>query len=224
MSSSRNESQVLSFDNPKESTAAASSSSATSARPNTSSGRSKQAKISEFRQYLEQEELPLAIETKHGTRRVTWTSNADQLDFAHLLPICLSGLQESLEPYPSFAFDAAMGLLETGRSDRRVLRALPQVMAQIKSALSTRDKAVVHRVLLILQQLTVCDGVGEALTDYYRSILPLCNILQDKHLGTGDDLTKEMVADALETMEAYGKDDAHIMIQQYVPSFQSCAG
>lgn len=212
--------QVLSLDNPTHSTAAPASASAS--RPGTSSGRAKQPKISEFRQYLEQNELPLAITTRHGARRVTWTSSVEQLDFAHLLPICLSGLQESLEPYPSFAFEATMGLLEAGRGDARVFRALPQAMNQLKSALGTRDKDVVHRVLLVLQQLAVCDGVGEALGDYYRAILPLCNILQDKHLGTGDEQTKRLVADALETLEAYGKDDAHVLIQQYVPTFQSC--
>ncbi|RLN92753.1 hypothetical protein BBJ28_00014120 [Nothophytophthora sp. Chile5] len=214
------ESQVLSLD---ASETGVPPSSAGSSRPNTS-GRSKKTKLSEFRQYLEQEELPLVIETRHGVRRVTWTADLEQLDFAHFLPICLSGLQEKLEPYPAFAFDAAMGLLESGRRDSRVLKALPQVVVQLKSALATREKAVVHRVLLVLQQLAVCDGVGLALADYYRSLLPLCNILQDKHLGTGDSATKELVAEALETMEAYGKNDAHLMIQQYVPAFQSCCG
>lgn len=208
--------QVLSLDNP------AASTSNVSSRPGTSSGRSaKQPKVSEFRQFLEQNELPLAITTRHGVRRVTWTSSTEQLDFAHLLPVCLSGLQETLEPYPSFAFDATMGLLEAGRGDARVLKALPQAMNQVKSALSTREKDVVHRVLLVLQQLAVCDGVGAALSDYYRAVLPLCNILQDKHLGTGDAKTRALVADALETLEAYGKDDAHVLIQQYVPTFQS---
>ncbi|KAG7398288.1 hypothetical protein PHYBOEH_011372 [Phytophthora boehmeriae] len=168
-----------------------------SSRPTTGGGRSKKSKLSEFRQYLEKEELPLLIETRNGARRVSWTANLEHLDYAHFLPVCLSGLQEKLEPYPSFAFEAAMGLLESGRCDTRVLKALPQVVQQIKSALGTH---------------------------YYRSLLPLCNILQDKHLGTGDSSTKEFVAEALEVIEAYGKDDAHLMIQQYVPTFESCCG
>ncbi|OWZ02763.1 Parkin coregulated gene protein [Phytophthora megakarya] len=213
--------QVLSLDS-KETGRATSRSG--SSRPNTSGGRSKKTKLSEFRQYLKKEELPLLIETRHGIRRVTWTANLEQLDFAHFLPISLSGLQEQLDPYGSFAFDAVMALLESGRRDTRVLRALPQVVQHLKSALCTRDKAIVHRVLLVLQQLAVCKGVGSALTDYYRSLLPLCNILQDKHLGTGDSATKELVTEVLETMEAYGKDDAHLMIQQYVPAFQNCCG
>ncbi|KAG1692859.1 hypothetical protein DVH05_024148 [Phytophthora capsici] len=215
------DSQVLSLDSNETSR---STSSAGSSRPNTSGGRSKKPKLSEFRQYLEKEELPLLIETRHGVRRVTWTANLEQLDFAHFLPICLSGLQEMMEPYPSFAFDAVMGLLESGRRDSRVLKALPQAVQQLKSALGTRKKAVVHRVLLVLQQLVVCDGVGAALADYYRSFLPLCNILQDKHLGTGDSATKELVTETLETIEAYGRDDAHLTIQQYVPAFKSCCG
>ncbi|TYZ61614.1 hypothetical protein PybrP1_008394 [[Pythium] brassicae (nom. inval.)] len=211
--------QVLSLDNPSASSAGASS------RPGTSSGRAKPPKVSEFRQFLEQDELPLAIMSRRGgERRVVWTASAEQLDVAHLLPVCLSGLQESLEPYPSFAFEAAMGLLEAGRRDARVLAALPPAMSQLKSALGTREPAVVHRVLRVLQQLAVCDGVGEALGDYYRAVLPLCNILQDKHLGTGDPRTRALVADALETLEAFGRDDAHVLIQQYVPTFQSCSG
>ncbi|KAF4032751.1 Parkin co-regulated protein [Phytophthora infestans] len=268
------DSQVITFDFNESGRAAISS--ASSSRPNTSGGRFKKSKLSEFRQCLEKEELPLLIVTCRGVRRVTWTANLEQLDFAHLLPICLSGLQETLEPYPSFAFDAAMGLLESGRRGTRVLKAwtanleqldfahllpiclsglqetlepypsfafdaamgllesgrrgtrvlkaLPQVVQQLKSALNTREKAVAHRVLLVLQQLAVCEDVGSELADYYRSLLPLCNILQDKHLGTGDSATKELVTEALETLEAYGRDDAHLMIQQYVPAFQSCCG
>ncbi|TMW60373.1 hypothetical protein Poli38472_000415 [Pythium oligandrum] len=190
-------------------------------RPGTSSGRSKQLKVTEFRKFLENDELPLRIESaKSGGRRVVWTTSLDQLDFAQFLPLCVGGLQETLEPYPSFAFDAGMQILEHGLNDKRVLKCLPLIMNQIKSALGTREKEIVHRVLLLLQQLSVCEGVGEALTDYYRAVLPLCNILQDKHLGTGDELTREMVAETLETLEAYGKDDAHVVIQQYVPTFQ----
>ncbi|KAF1330445.1 DNA cross-link repair protein, partial [Globisporangium splendens] len=141
---------------------------------------------------LDRDELPLAIETRkrNGSRRVTWTSaQLEPLEFAHLLPICVNGLQDALELYPTFAFDAAMALLESS------------------------GKADDTRVLLLFQQLAVCDDVDDALTEYYRSILPLCNILQDKHLGTGDDATKALVAETLETTEAYGKDDAHLLIQ-----------
>lgn len=211
--------QVLSLENPSVSTTSA------AVRPGTSSGRSKPPKVSEFRQFLEQNELPLVITTRRGgvERRVAWTASAEQLDVAHLLPVCLSGLQEQLEPYPSFAFEAAMGLLEAGRHDPRVLAALPSAMNHLKSALSTREPAMVHRVLRVLQQLAVCDGVGEALADYYRAVLPLCNILQDKHLGTGDPHTRTLVTDALETLEAFGRDDAHVRIQQYVPTFQNAS-
>jgi hypothetical protein len=214
--------QVLSLDGPPPT--ASSDRPKTPRRPGTSSGRSKQAKATEFRTFLENDELPLAIETSPigGRRRVVWTTNLDQLDLAHFLPLCLGGIQESLAPYADFACDAAMQLLESAsHNDTRVLKCLPQAVAQLKSALGTREKDVVHRALVLLQQLTVCDGVGEALGDHYRALLPLCNILQDKHLGTGDELTRGMVAEALETMEAYGRDDAHMLIQQYVPTFTS---
>lgn len=157
---------------------------------------------------------------------MTWTGGStDPLDdLAHWLPLCIGGLQDAMEPYPSFAFDAAMALLERAMADGKALKhALPPVMAQLKAALGTRDAVVVNRSLLVLQQLAVCDGVGSVLADYYRSLLPLCNILQDSHLGTGDDRTRTLVADVLETLEAYGPADAPVLIQQYVPAYQrSC--
>ncbi|KAJ0401022.1 hypothetical protein P43SY_009902 [Pythium insidiosum] len=214
------EPQVLSLD--AASTVGGDARPKTPRRPTTSGGRAKTQKLTEFRRFLENDELPLRIDSSPSTgRRVVWTTSLEQLDFTHFLPLCVAGLQETLEPYPTFAFDAAMQLLEHGVDDARVLRCLAPVVAQIKSALATRDKDVVHRALLVLQQLTVCDGVGGALADYYRAVLPLCNILQDKHLGTGDERTRELVADVLETMEAYGSDDAHALIQQYVPTFQN---
>ncbi|OQR82017.1 hypothetical protein THRCLA_11206 [Thraustotheca clavata] len=193
------------------------------ARPNTSSGR-KAAKTkdkSEFRRYWDQEELPITVQnTPLGDRQIVWTANVESLDYLHFLPICISGLQETLEPYPTFAYKATMELLEAGMNDSRVLRALPPIIPHIKSALGTRDKEVVHRILLILQQLAVCEGVGEALAEYYRAILPLCNLLKDKHLGTGDSTTKELIQETLEILEAYGKDDAHYQIQHHVPAYQ----
>lgn len=196
-----------------------------SSRPTSSSGRSKSNRPSEFRKHLENEELPLRIETEpDGQRRVVWLANLENMDFIHFLPLCLTGIQDPLEPYATFAYDATMQLLEHGIHDKRVLRTLPQVMTVIKGALSTREKHIVHRMLPILQQLVVCDGVGSAISDYYRAVLPLCNILQDKHLGTGDERTKALVLDTLETMECYGKDEAHLLIQQYVPTYQQTCG
>ncbi|ETV78124.1 hypothetical protein H257_08328 [Aphanomyces astaci] len=194
------------------------------ARPTSSSGRSKpKAKDkSEFRRYFDQNELPMTVETQNGDRNIVWTTPLETLDYTHILPICCSGLQESVEPYPSLAFKATMELLEHGMADTRVLKSLASIMSHVKAALSTRDKEVVHRVLLVVQQLAVCDGVGEALGEYYRAILPLCNLLKDKRLGTGDSMTKELIQDTLEILDAYGKDDAHHQIQHHVPGFQHC--
>ncbi|KAH9124997.1 hypothetical protein AeMF1_004333 [Aphanomyces euteiches] len=204
--------QVLSLDEPAVMTA----------RPNTSSGRSK-AKVrdkTEFRRYFDQEELPLTVETQNGERYIIWTTSLDELDFNHILPICFSGLQETAEPYRTLAYKATMELLEHGMYDSRVLKALAPSMAHVKAALGTRDKEVVHRVLLVLQQLVVCEGVGEAMAEYYRAILPLCNLLMDKRLGTGDSTTKELIQETLEIVEAYGKDDASYQMQQHIPAYQ----
>ncbi|OQR87904.1 hypothetical protein ACHHYP_07961 [Achlya hypogyna] len=193
------------------------------ARPTTSSGKSK-AKTrdkTEFRRYFEQEELPLTVENNPlGDRQIVWTTSVETLDYHHFLPICFSGLQARQQPYPTFAYRATMELLEQGMYDTRVLKALAPVMPHVKSALGTRDKEVVHRTLLVLQQLAVCQGVGEALSEYYRSILPLCNLLKDKRLGTGDSTTRALIQETLEILEGFGKDDAHYQIQQHVPAFQ----
>ncbi len=192
-------------------------------RPTTASSRSKQAKLTDFRRLLENDELPLTIESsKYGMKhRARWTVNMESFDYSHYLPLCIGGIQDALASYRSFAFETSMQLLENGLYDTRALQCLPVVMVQIKNALNTREKEIVHLILRILQQLAVCEGVGEALTEYYRTVLPLCNILQDQHLGTGDEHTKGLVTETLETMEAYGMDDAHAMIQQYVPTFSS---
>ena len=58
----------------------------------------------------------------------------------------------------------------------RVLPVVPQLVIPIKTALNTRDPAVMCVTLQLLQKLVACaDLVGEALVPYFRQILPVLN-------------------------------------------------
>ena len=88
-------------------------------------------------------------------------------------------------------------------SNANLVPILPQVVKAMKQALNTRDPGIVYATLKVsgvradlkshgnpmnlndaishtqvLQQLAICEGVGAALKDYYRQILPVCNILK----------------------------------------------
>jgi hypothetical protein len=59
----------------------------------------------------------------------------------------------------------------------RVLPVIPQLIIPLKTALNTRDPAVMCITLQLLQKLVACsDLVGEALVPYYRQLLPVLNI------------------------------------------------
>jgi hypothetical protein len=64
----------------------------------------------------------------------------------------------------------------------RVLPVVPQLIIPIKTALNTRSKLVIVKVLKVLQRLVACDSkskkpvIGQALVPYYRQILPVLNI------------------------------------------------
>jgi hypothetical protein len=65
---------------------------------------------------------------------------------------------------------------------KKILPVVPQLIIPIKTALNTRIKSVIVKVLKILQQLFSCDAesgaplIGQALVPYYRQILPIMNI------------------------------------------------
>ena len=103
----------------------------------------------------------------------------------------------------------------------------------IKTALNTRDPAVVCIVLQLLQKLVVsADMVGEALVPYYRQILPILNLFKNKNVNVGDAIdygqrkrTRHRLACKLETLqlfETYGGEDAFINIKYMVPTYESC--
>jgi hypothetical protein len=115
---------------------------------------------------------------------------------------------------------------------------IPQLIIPIKTALNTREKGVIVKVLKILQALVNCDVavsggaglIGQALVPYYRQILPVLNIFINKNdnLGDGFDYGQrkrlnlgELIIQTLEQLEVHGGEDAFINIKYLVPTYQS---
>lgn len=62
----------------------------------------------------------------------------------------------------------------------------PQLIIPIKTALNTRDLAVMCVTLQLLQKLVTCgESIGEALVPYYRQILPVLAIYANRRGGKG---------------------------------------
>ena len=64
---------------------------------------------------------------------------------------------------------------------------MPQLIIPIKTALNTRSKPVIVKVLKVLQALVACDCVpegqhliGQALVPYYRQLLSVLNLFLTK--------------------------------------------
>jgi len=95
-----------------------------------------------------------------------------------------------LQPYTTCAdltvhslvhfFQGAYDMINVGW--KKILPVVPQLIIPIKTALNTRIKSVIVKVLKLLQQLVSCDAesgaplIGQALVPYYRQILPIMNI------------------------------------------------
>lgn len=187
----------------------------------------------EFRRFYERGDLPVQIDHGAVHNRITWKVSVERLDFHHYLPIFFDGLREVEEPY---AFLSEQGVYDMIQSvPGKVLPVIPQLIIPIKNTLNTRNKAVIVKVLKVLQALVRCDEgdqsvVGQALVPYYRQILPVLNIFirQNSNLGDRIDYGQqkrtnlgELVMETLEQFELYGGQDAFINIKYMVPVYQS---
>jgi len=139
---------------------------------------------SEFRRFYDRGDLPIQIE--HGSpNRISWKIEVKQLDYHHYLPIFMEGIREKQEPYRFLACQGVFDLLHNGQA--KVLPVIPQLIIPIKTALNSRDAAVITTTLHVLQALVQCsDTVGEALVPYYRQILPIMNLFKQKNINVGD--------------------------------------
>jgi Parkin co-regulated protein len=168
--------------------------------------------------------------------RLAWKVEIQKLDFHHYLPIFFDGLRERDFPFSFVAEQGVMDMLEAG--SHKVLPVIPQLIIPIKTALNTREKDVIVKILKIIQVLVNCDInvsggmglIGQALVPYYRQILPVFNIFinNNENLGDGIDYSQrkrrnlgELIIQTLEQMEVHGGEDAFINIKYLVPTYQS---
>ncbi|KAJ8601552.1 hypothetical protein CTAYLR_005232 [Chrysophaeum taylorii] len=189
----------------------------------------------EFRRFYERGDLPVQIDHGGVTNRIAWKVDIQKLDFHHYLPIFFDGLREVEQPYAFLAEQGVYDMMSSGW--QKVLPVIPQLIIPIKTALNTRKKDVIVKVLKVLQVLVVCDTVpegqhliGQALVPYYRQILPILNIFirQNDNLGDGIDYGQqrrenlgELIMETLEYFEIHGGEDAFINIKYLVPTYQS---
>lgn len=192
-------------------------------------------KFASFRFY-ERGDLPIQIDHGGVVNRLAWKVEIQKLDFHHYLPIFFDGLRERDFPFSFVAEQGVMDMLEAG--SHKVLPVIPQLIIPIKTALNTREKDVIVKILKIIQVLVNCDInvsggmglIGQALVPYYRQILPVFNIFinNNENLGDGIDYSQrkrrnlgELIIQTLEQMEVHGGEDAFINIKYLVPTYQS---
>lgn len=180
--------------------------------------------------------MPIQIDHGSVVNRLAWKVEIQKLDFHHYLPIFFDGLRELDQPYAFIAEQGVMDMLEAAAY--KVLPVVPQLIIPLKTALNTRQKEVIVKVLKILQTLVNCDVsvsggsglIGQALVPYYRQILPIFNIFinNNENLGDGIDYGQrkrqnlgDLIMQTLEQLEIHGGDDAFINIKYLIPTYQS---
>merc|ERR1712072_317377 len=172
----------------------------------------------EFRRFYERGDLPVQVDHGGVSNRVAWKVDVQKLDFHHYLPIFFDGLREVEQPYAFLAEQGVYDMMSSGW--QKLLPVVPQLIIPIKTALNTRSKPVIVKVLKVLQALVAC----------YRQILPVLNIFvrSNDNLGDGIDYGQqrrenlgELIAETLEHFEVHGGEDAFINIKYLVPVYQS---
>lgn len=186
----------------------------------------------EFRRFYERGDLPVQIEHGGCQNRIAWKVAIEKLDFHHYLPIFFDGLREVEMPYAFLSEQGVYDMMQIGSS--KIVPVIPQLIIPIKTALNTRDRSVIAKVLKVLQALVKCDHeqnlVGQALVPYYRQILPVLNIFirKNENLGDGIDYGQRkrgnlggLIMETLEAFETHGGNDAFINIKYFVPVYES---
>ena len=145
----------------------------------------------EFRRFYDRGDLPIQIDHCGVENKIQWKVDIEKLDFHHYLPIFFDGLREVEEPYAFLAEQGVYDMMSAGWM--KVLPVIPQLIIPIKTALNTRQKKVIVKVLKVMQALVTCDTVpdgqhliGQALVPYYRQILPVFNIFKGQNADLGD--------------------------------------
>jgi len=184
----------------------------------------------EFRRFYERGDLPIAIQHKGVGNKIDWKVDIEKLDYHHYLPIFFDGLREKEEPYRFLSVQGSFDLLEKGGS--KILPTIPQLIIPIKTALNTRDNAIIVTMLKVLQQLVVSgELIGEALVPYYRQILPVFNLFKPRNKNLNDEIDYsqrkrenlgDLIEETLQLFEIHGGEDAFINIKYMIPTYESC--
>lgn len=183
-----------------------------------------------FRKLYERGDLPLQILHSSSKNSLMWKVDIRKLDYHHYLPIFFDGIREKEEPYRFIAVKGVEDLLKAGQG--KILSVIPQLIIPIKTALNTRDLAVINITLQLMCKLVESEEmVGHSLVPYYRQLLPVLNIFKNNVPNMGDSIdyaqqkqicTGELVNRVLELFEAHGGEDAFINIKYMVPTYESC--
>jgi parkin coregulated gene protein len=182
-----------------------------------------------FRRYYDRGDLPLQVAFDGAHRKVQWKADFDKLDYHHYLPIFFDGVRDETEPFKFLARQGTYDLIAKGGD--RLLPVVPQLIMPIKKALNTLDREIVCEMLKILQTLVLADNmIGEALVPYYRQILPVFRLLENKNVNIGDQIDYgqrkgqclgDLIHETLAVFERFGGEDAFINIKYIIPTYQS---
>jgi len=186
-------------------------------------------KKTEFRRFYDRGDLPIQVSFAGAVRKVAWKVDIEKLDYHHYLPIFFDGLRELDEPYQFLALKGVEDLLAEG--NQKILPVVPQLIIPIKTALNTKDKKIICRILKVIQLLvTSADMIGEALVPYYRQILPVFNLFKNHNVNCGDQMDYsqnkgenlgDLIEETLELLETHGGEDAFINIKYMIPLYES---
>lgn len=199
-------------------------------KPKAGAVKKRKIPLSEFRKYYDRGDLPIFIDHMGSGNRIDWKVDIATLDLHHYLPVFFDGIRETCDPYRFLAIQGTFDILD--KCGGKVLSVIPQLIIPIKTALNTRDAAIIGVTLKIVQKLVMCsETIGEALVPYYRQILPIFNLFKNSHKNTGDKIDYgqrkksnlgELIQDTLELLETYGGEDAFINIKYMIPTYESC--
>jgi len=135
----------------------------------------------EFRRFYERGDLPVQIDHGGVANRIAWKVSIEKLDFHHYLPIFFDGLREVEQPYAFLAEQGVYDMMSSGW--QKVLPVIPQLIIPIKTALNTRKKDVIVKVLKVMQALVMCDTVPEGQHLIGQALVPLsANPPRSQHL------------------------------------------
>jgi len=186
--------------------------------------------LTRFRVELEKKRLPIAEgdpstplekwtgrsqdERRKVGKHVVWTLphgfTLRDLDFHYYLPVLLTGLAETAEPYTFLAEMAVRDLISFGGKHCRLLTVVDKCVLPLKACIASSNPAVVQRGLKTLQHLMICDleysgdaqvTVGLSMRRHFRLLLPVLSVTRNVMTSKNTPQTLEAAAQVVNTLE-----------------------